>query len=135
MPFHRRVNDWIHEHTSWKTFTHTCGSVIALIPDFIEAGFDIMNPVQCSAAGMHPRDLKRQFGDRITFWGGGIDTQHTLPFGTPDQVRQQVRERIAVFGPDGGFVFNTIHNIQARVPVENLLALFETVRECGSYPL
>jgi len=135
MPFHKRVNDWIHERTDWKTFIHTCGSVIALLPDLIEAGFDILNPVQCSAAGMDPRTLKERFGDRITFWGGGVDTQHTLPFGTPDQVRREVRERIAIFGPGGGFVFNTIHNVQARVPAENLVALFETVHEHGRYPL
>jgi len=135
MPFHKRVNDWVHQHTPWKTFIHTCGSVLALMPDFIEAGFDILNPVQCSAAGMDPVPLKERFGDRVTFWGGGVDTQHTLPFGTPDEVCREVRERIQVFGPGGGFVFNTIHNIQASVPTENLLALFETVRQAGSYPL
>jgi hypothetical protein len=135
MPFHKQVNDWVHAHTPWKTFIHTCGSVIALIPDFIEAGFDILNPVQCSAAGMDPATLKQRFGQQVTFWGGGVDTQHTLPFGTADEVRQEVRERIQVFGPGGGFVFNTIHNVQARIPAENLLALFEAVREYGTYPL
>ena len=135
MPFHKRVNDWIHQHTTWKTFMHTCGSILALIPDFIEAGFDIMNPVQCSATGMDPDELKRRFGDRVAFWGGGIDTQHALPFGSPEQVRTQVRERICSLGPGGGFVFNAIHNVQARVPVENLLALFDAVREYGAYPL
>ena len=135
MPFHRRVNDWVHAHTAWKTFIHTCGSIVALLPDLIEAGFDILNPVQCSAAGMDPATLKRGFGQRITFWGGGVDTQRTLPFGTAGEVRREVRDRIRTFGPGGGFIFNTIHNIQARVPPENLLALFETVREHGSYPL
>lgn len=135
MPFHKAVNDWVHQHTTWKTFIHSCGSVAALIPDFIEAGFDILNPVQVSAADMDPQQLKARFGDRITFWGGGVDTQHLLPFGTPDQVRAQVRERIRIFGKGGGFVFNTIHNVQARVPVENLLALYEAVREYGRYPL
>ncbi len=134
-PFHKALNDWIHEHTPWKTFIHTCGSVVALLPDFIEAGFDILNPVQCSAAGMDPRELKARFGDRLTFWGGGVDTQRTLPFGTPEEVRAEVRERIRTFGPGGGFVFNTVHNVQARVPVENLLAMYETVREAGHYPL
>jgi hypothetical protein len=133
-PFHKQLNDWIHQHTPWKTFIHSCGSVAALIPDFIEAGFDILNPVQTSAADMGPRQLKERFGDRITFWGGGVDTQRTLPFGTPEQVRAEVRERLRIFGPGGGFVFNTIHNVQARVPVENLLALYETVREYGRYP-
>jgi hypothetical protein len=131
-PFHRAVNDWVHARTGWKTFIHTCGSVIRLLPDFIEAGFDILNPVQCSAAGMDPRDLKDRFGDRIVFWGGGVDTQRTLPFGTPDDVRREVRERIAIFAPGGGFVFNTIHNVQAKVPVENLRALYTAVQEFGA---
>jgi hypothetical protein len=128
-PFHRRVNDWIHEHTPWKTFTHSCGSVVALLPDFIEAGFDILNPVQCSAAGMDPEVLKTQFGDRLTFWGGGVDTQRTLPFGTPAEIREQVKRRIEIFGRQGGFIFNTIHNVQAQIPVENVLAMYEAVRE------
>ncbi len=135
MPFHKQVNDWVHEHTSWKTFIHSCGSVMALIPDFIEAGFDILNPVQTSAADMDPRELKKRFGDRVVFWGGGVDTQRTLPFGTPEEVRREVRERIRIFGRGGGYVFNTVHNVQARVPVENLLALYEAVREYGRYPL
>lgn len=134
-PFHRRVNDWVHANTTWKTFIHSCGSVMALIPDFLDAGFDIMNPVQCSAVNMEPHELKRQFGARVTFWGGGVDTQHTLPNGTPDQVRAQVAERIRIFGPGGGYVFNTIHNVQPQTPVENLLAMYETVREAGRYPL
>ncbi len=127
-PFHRRVNDWVHEHTNWKTFIHTCGSVITLLPDLIDAGFDILNPVQCSAVGMDPQTLKDRFGDKITFWGGGIDTQKTLPFGTPDEVRKQVRERIEIFGRNGGFVFNTVHNVQAGTPAENLVAMYEAVR-------
>jgi hypothetical protein len=128
-PFHRRVNDWIHQHTPWKTFIHSCGSVVQLLPDIVDAGFDILNPVQCSAAGMDPRALKDQFGDRLTFWGGGVDTQKTLPFGTPDDVRAEVKQRIGIFGRGGGFVFNTIHNVQANVPPENLVALYEAVRE------
>jgi len=135
MPFHKAVNDWIHTHTTWKSFIHSCGSVIALIPDFIEAGFDILNPVQCSAAGMDPQTLKSRFGDRITFWGGGVDTQKTLPFGAPDEVRAEVRERLRIFGRGGGYVFNPIHNVQARTPVENVLAMFEAWREYGRYPL
>lgn len=134
-PFHKRINDWVHTHTTWKTFIHSCGSVINLYEDFIGAGFDIVNPVQTSAAGMDPRELKRRFGDRVTFWGGGVDTQHTLPTGTPDEVRAQVRERLDIFGPGGGFVFNSIHNVQPRTPIENVLALYETVREYGRYPL
>jgi len=114
---------------------HSCGSVMELIPDFIEAGFDILNPVQSSAADMDPAELKARFGDQITFWGGGVDTQRTLPFGTADEVREQVRERIGVFAPGGGFVFNSIHNVQAQVPIENILAMYETVRAYGHYPI
>ena len=127
-PFHRRVNDWVHEHTGWKTFIHSCGSITALLPDIVAAGFDILNPVQCSASGMDPQTLKDRFGAQITFWGGGVDTQKTLPFGTPDEIRKQVRERIAIFNRGGGFVFNTVHNVQARTPTANLQALYETVR-------
>ena len=128
-PFHRRVNDWIHEHTPWKTFIHSCGSVVALLDQIVDAGFDILNPVQCSAAGMDPDVLKEKYGEKICFWGGGVDTQKTLPFGTPDQVRKEVKERIKVFGRNGGFVFNPVHNVQAGTPAENLVALYEAVRE------
>ena len=133
-PFHRRVNEWVHGHTPWKTFCHSCGSVVALLPDLVDAGFDILNPVQCSAVGMDPQVLKDRFGDRITFWGGGVDTQQTLPFGTPDEVRREVRQRIEVFGRGGGFVFNTVHNVQANTPAENLVALYEAVREASGKP-
>ncbi len=135
LPFHKRINGWIHSNTRWKTFFHCCGSIYHLIPSLIEAGVDILNPVQCSAANMEPGRLKREFGDRITFWGGGVDTQKTLPFGTPDEVRQEVADRIRVFAPGGGFVFNTIHNIQAKTPVDNLMAMFDTVKERGRYPI
>ena len=133
-PFHRRINEWVHQHTGWKCFIHSCGSIHALMPDLIEAGFDIFNPLQTSAAGMDPQTLKERFGERVTFWGGGVDTQRTLPFGRPEEVHQQVQERMRVFGKGGGFVFNTIHNVQARVPAENLLALYEAVREYRQYP-
>lgn len=132
-PFHKQLNDWVHANTTWKTFIHSCGSVINLVEDFIASGFDILNPVQTSAANMDPRELKRRFGDRIAFWGGGVDTQQVLPYGTPDQVRQQVRERIEIFGAGGGYVFNTVHNVQPNTPIENVLAMYETVRECGRY--
>ncbi len=135
LPFHRRINDWIHEHTAWKTFFHCCGSVYHLIPSFIEAGVDILNPVQCSAADMEPRRLKDDFGDRLVFWGGGVDTQRTLPFGSPEEVGREVAERIRIFGPGGGYVFNAIHNIQAKTPVANILAMFEAAREYGRYPI
>ena len=128
-PFHRRVNDWVHQHTPWKTFIHSCGSMVVLLPDIIEAGFDILNPVQCSATGMDPQVLKDRFGAKMSFWGGGVDTQKTLPFGTPDEIRRQVRERIAIFNRGGGFIFNTVHNVQSGTPAENIVALYEAVRE------
>ncbi len=129
-PFHKTINDWVHQNTGWKTFIHSCGSVVKLIPEFIEAGFDILNPVQTAAAGMDPKVLKERFGEQIVFWGGGVDTQKTLPFGTPEEVRREVRERVEIFGKGGGFVFAGIHNIQAGIPPENLIALFDTFREC-----
>lgn len=128
-PFHLRLNRLIHAKSKWKTFTHTCGSVVDLIPDFIEAEFDILNPVQCSAAGMDARTLKREFGRHLTFWGGGANTQKTLQFGTPEEVYREARERIEIFGEGGGFVFNAVHNIQALTPTENMLALFRALRE------
>ncbi len=129
LPYYKRTNDWIHAHTAWKTFKHSCGAVATLIPAFIESGFDILNPVQLSAAGMDARKLKAEFGRDIVFWGGGVDTQKALAFGTPEEVRAQVLERCDVLGRDGGFVFNSVHNIQANVPVANIAAMFEAVRE------
>jgi len=128
-PYHEKINSLIHSKSNWKTFIHSCGSNWDILPDFVEAGFDIFNPVQCSAANMDPKDLKTRFGRDITFWGGGINTQKTLPFGTPEQVRDEVRQRIEIFGPGGGFVFNAIHNIQGDVPLKNVLAMFEALRE------
>jgi hypothetical protein len=134
-PFNRRLNDWVHRNTGWKCFIHSCGSISALMPDMIEAGFDIFNPVQVSAARMHPFELKKRFGDQVSFWGAGVDTQHTLPFGSPEEVRAQVREHMQIFGRNGGFVFNPIHNVQADVPVENLLAMYRAVSDFRAYPL
>jgi hypothetical protein len=134
-PFHARVNDWIHANTTWKSFIHSCGSIWRLLDDIVDAGFDALNPVQTSAADMDPVALKATYGDRVTFWGGGVDTQRVLPFGTPDEVRAMVKERMRIFGSGGGFVFNTIHNLQARIPVENILALYDAVNEYRSYPL
>ena len=133
-PYHKALNDWVHRHTPWKTFMHTCGCISPLLEDFIDAGFDIVNPVQTSAADMDARMLKEKYGDRIVFWGGGVDTQSVLPFGTPDEVREDVRRSIEAFAPAGGFVFNTIHNVQAGIPVENLIALYEAARDFGGYP-
>ncbi len=128
-PYYRRVNDWVHRNTAWKCFKHSCGSVERFIPSLIEAGFDILNPVQCSAAGMGAEHLKSVYGDKLVFWGGGIDTQRTLPFGSAAEVRAQALERLRVFSRGGGFIFNSIHNIQAGTPVQNIIAMFDAVRE------
>jgi hypothetical protein len=128
-PLHKKINDWIHENTGWKTFMHCCGSIEPLIKEFIDAGFDILNPVQISAAGMDPALLKKNYGKYITFWGGGVDTQKTLPFGTPQQVREEVKRLINIFFVNGGFVFNTVHNIQANTPVENIIAMIDVLKE------
>jgi Uroporphyrinogen decarboxylase (URO-D) len=133
-PYYRRVNDWIHSHTTWKTFKHSCGAVEPLIRHFIEAGFDILNPVQCSAAGMEPEALKERFGRDIVFWGGVVDTQRTLPFGTPREVQAEVLERCRIFSRNGGFVANAVHNIQAKTPVENVIALLNGTREFAGVP-
>ncbi len=129
MPYYRRVNEWVHRKTRWKTFKHSCGAIEKFLESFIECGFDIVNPVQCSAAGMDPAQLKTKYGDRLVFWGGGIDTQQVLPFGTPQDVREQVLRRCEVFSGGGGFVFNAVHNVQAGTPVANIVAMIDALRE------
>jgi hypothetical protein len=129
LPYYRRINDWMHQHTEWKSFKHSCGAVETFMPLFIEAGFDIINPVQINAKGMDPRHLKDTYGKDLVFWGGGIDTQKMLSFGTPAEVKKQVLQNCEVFAKDGGFVFNAVHNVQANVPVENLAAMLEGIRE------
>lgn len=127
LPFSRKLNDWIHTHTKWKTMKHCCGGCELLIEGFIEAGFDILNPIQTSAKGMDPQLLADKYGGRIVLWGGGVDTQQVLPFGKPEQVRRQVAERVRIFNAKRGFVFSTIHNIQCNTPIENVLAMFEAL--------
>jgi hypothetical protein len=134
-PYYKRVFDWIHQHTPWKVFFHCCGGIYPIIDTLIAIGVDILNPIQTTAVGMDPTRLKVEFGDRLTFWGGGVDTQTVLPLGSPEDVRAQVRERIQTFGPGGGFVFATVHNIQGDVPMNNLLAMYEAVHEYGQYPI
>jgi hypothetical protein len=128
-PYYKKINSWIHENTRWKTFKHSCGAVEPFMESFIDAGFDIINPVQISAAGMDPVQLKEKYGRRLVFWGGGVDTQKVLPFGTPDQVRVHVLKQCEILAPGGGFVFNTIHNIQANVPLPNVIAMLEAIRQ------
>ena len=129
MPYYRKVNDWIHENTNWKTFKHSCGAVESLMDHFIDSGFDIINPVQINAFGMDPRKLKKEYGEKIVFWGGGVDTQGAFAFGTPGQVKEQVKSQCEILNNNGGFVFNTVHNIQANVPFENVVAMLETLKE------
>jgi hypothetical protein len=129
LPYYRRINDWIHGNTAWKTFKHSCGAVENFMGRFIDAGFDIINPVQVSAKGMDPKHLKETYGKHLTFWGGGVNTQTTLPYGSPQQVREEVLRHCEIFAKDGGFVFNTVHNIQANVPVENIVAVYDAIKE------
>ena len=129
LPYYKKVNNWIHENTGWKTFKHSCGAIEPLLSLFIESGFDIINPVQINASGMDTRILKEKYGDRIIFWGGGVDTQGVFAFGTPEQVKEQVKRQCEILNKDGGFVFNTVHNIQANVPFENVIAMLEALKE------
>lgn len=132
-PRQKKLVQHIRSLTKAKVWYHTCGNCVEYIPDLLDNGVDILNPVQTSAAGMDAAMLKERFGRDLVFWGGGCDAQHVLPFGTPEQVREQVRRNLEVFKPDGGYVFNGIHNIQADVPPENVVALFDAAFEYGSY--
>jgi uroporphyrinogen decarboxylase len=128
-PRHTILCDYVKENSNMHTFLHSCGSIYKLIPDLIEAGFEIINPVQISSRDMEPERLKKEFGDDITFWGGGADTRRTINHGTPDEVKDHVRHNIEIFSPGGGFVFNTVHNIMPDVPPENIIAMFEAIDE------
>jgi hypothetical protein len=128
-PYYRKMNSWVHKNTKWKTFKHSCGAVLPLLDRLIDSGFDILNPVQISARDMDPQNLKDKFGDKIVFWGGGVDTQKMLPFGTPYEIEKQVLRLCEIFSKDGGFVFNTVHNIQANVPVENIVAVIKALEK------
>ena len=130
-PHYAKLCGWIHGNTRMKTFLHSCGSIPRLIPHFIDAGVDILNPVQTSAAGMDPAALKKAYGGRIVFWGGGCDTQSVLPRATPAEVREHVKERLEIFAPGGGYVFTQVHNVQAKVPPENVQAMLEAAYEFG----
>jgi uroporphyrinogen decarboxylase len=134
-PRHRKIYQYVKEHSRLYVFLHSCGSIYNLIPDLIEIGVDILNPVQTSAAEMDPVRLKRKFGDRVTFWGGGCDTQLVLPYATPEEIEAHVKERIKIFAPGGGFVFTQVHNVQSNVPPENVVAMFNTVKKYRNYPI
>jgi uroporphyrinogen decarboxylase len=133
LPYHKKLNDHIKSKGVSKMTLHTCGSVEAVIPDIIEAGFDCLNPVQISEENMSHEHLKKQFGKDIVFWGGGINTQSTLPNGTPQQVREETKRNIDIFARDGGFVFSTVHNVQDAVPIENFIAMWETFQDNCKY--
>ena len=131
-PHYRRLCDWVHTNTNWKTYLHSCGSIYHYIPAWIDAGIDILNPVQISAANMEPRRLMEKFGGKVVFWGGGCDTQKVLPLGTPEEIREHVRQNIEIFTRgEGGYVFTQVHNIQQNVPVENVEAMFDAAFEFG----
>jgi uroporphyrinogen decarboxylase len=132
-PKQRRLVEAIKKKTDAKIFFHGCGAVFDLIPDLIEIGFDILNPVQVSARGMNTRQLKETYGKDIIFWGGSVDTQNVLPFGTPQEVAAEARRHIDDLAPGGGFIFAAVHNIQAFVPPANIVALFETALDYGKY--
>ncbi len=125
LPHFKRMNDWVHANTNWKTLFHSCGSIVDFLDDFVKMGVDIINPVQLSAKGMDAATLKERYGNDLVFWGAGVDTQATLPFSGPCEVYEQVKERVRILGRGGGFVFNTIHNIVAKTPVENVIAAFD----------
>ncbi len=133
LPQYKRINGYIHDNSNYKIIFHCCGSIRNILPYFVEAGVDILNPVQTSATGMDPQVLKDLYGDKLVFWGGGVDTQGVYPNGTPQEVKAQVKERIEVLGKNGGFVFTPVHNTQYGVPVENIIAMMEAVREFGKY--
>jgi uroporphyrinogen decarboxylase len=132
-PRHKRLVQYIRSRTQAKIWYHTCGSCADLIPDLIDNGVHILNPLQISARNMDPQDLKRRFGKQLAFWGGGVDAQHILPQGTPEQVAVNVRQNLSALMPGGGYVFNNCHNIQGEVPPENILSMFDTAYECGFY--
>ena len=126
-PRQKIMTDYVHSHSQAHTFLHSCGSIYKLLPDLIEAGFEIINPVQTSARDMDPARLKQEFGRDLTFWGGGCDTRHILNHGTPANVRDHVCRNIEILSPGGGFVFNTVHNILPDVPPQNFMAMFEAI--------
>ena len=126
-PYHKRFNDWVHQNTGWKVFFHTCGSNTEILDDLVEVGVDILNPVQFTAAGMGLADLQARYGRTLAFWGGGVDPQKTLPFGTAEEVAEETRRNVAILSAGGGYVCAAVHNIQANTPVENILSFFRSI--------
>ncbi len=133
MPYYQRGLEWVHRRTEMKVFMHNDGAIFDFLPTLIEMGVDILNPVQTTAKGMDPVKLKQEFGDRLVFWGGSCDCQGTLAFGSPEEVAEEVRQHVSTLAPGGGYVFASVHNVQAEVPPENVLALYDTARTVGVY--
>ncbi|MCP5063621.1 MAG: methyltransferase, partial [Ignavibacteriae bacterium] len=132
-PAHEKIYQYVKKNSNMFVFLHSCGSIYDFIPDLIDVGVDILNPVQFVSTNMEPANLKKEFGDKITFWGGGVDTQKVLAFGTSEEVATQVEEQIKLLSPGGGFVFAPVHNIQANVSVENIIAVYETIIKHRNY--
>ncbi len=132
-PGHQKMWGFVHDHSDCKVFLHSCGSIYELLPHMIDAGLDIINPVQTSAKDMEPEKLKREFGKDLVFWGGGCDTRDVLPNGTPKEIEEHVKKRIEIFAKDGGFVFNQVHNILANIPPENVTAMLKAAHKFGQY--
>ena len=132
-PRQQRIIDTIKQRTTAKIWYHTCGDCSEYIPDFIEMGVDILNPVQINTRGMDPKTLKKKYGKNLVFWGGGIDSQHVLPFASPAAIREEVKKNVEIFKPGGGYIFNNVHNIQPGVPAENVIAMYEAAHEFGFY--
>lgn len=132
-PRHKKLVQYIKSLTPAKIWYHTCGSCIEFIPDLIDNGIDILNPIQTSASNMEPQNLKTKFGEQLVFWGGGIDAQHILPYANPEKIRDEVKNNLDIFKKDGGYIFNNVHNIQAEVPAANIVALYDAAYEYGWY--
>ena len=132
-PYHKRFNAIVKQYTDAKIFYHSCGNVVGMLDELIDAGFEILNPVQVAAFD-DPAAVKAKYGDRLTFWGG-IDTQQVLPKGTPQDVEEEVKLRVTQFGPGGGFVAAAVHNMQPDIPPENIIAMSEAVQAFGHYPI
>jgi uroporphyrinogen decarboxylase len=128
-PRHKQLCDFTKQNSSAHTYLHSCGSIYQLIPDLIDAGFEVLNPVQTQGNDMEPEKLKREFGNEVTFWGGGVETVGTLNLGTPEKVRAEVLDRLEIMSKGGGFVFNTVHNILPDVPPKNIVAMFNAIKE------
>ena len=129
VPYFKRINGWVHENTEWKTLYHSCGSLVNILDDMVGCGIDCLNPIQTSSKGMDPEYLKENYGQKLTFWGAGVDGQTTMAQGTPDDVEKEMREKIRILGKGGGFVFSIVHNLQKDYDVANIQRVFDVLKE------